>query len=84
MNQMASDFIENPVPRSNGNGAPKRAVRPDGFLPIDTNLFDRIFIAVVVFVAIHLFWMRFVEQALSIYVATAISVVVGAIIIKRG
>jgi len=84
MNQMASDFIENPIPRSNGNGAPKRAVRPDGFLPIDTNLFDRIFIAVVVFVAIHLFWMRFVEQALSIYVATAISVVVGAIIIKRG
>jgi predicted small integral membrane protein len=84
MNEMASDLTENPVPRANGNGAPKRAVRPDGFLPIDTNLFDRIFIAVVVFVAIHLFWMRFVEQSLSIYVATAISVVVGAIIIKRG
>lgn len=84
MNEMASDSIKTPVPRKNGNGAPKRAVRPDGFLPIDTNLFDRIFIAVVVFVAIHLFWMRFVEPALSIYVATAISVVVGAIIIKRG
>lgn len=84
MNGMASDFIENPVPPANGNGAPKRAARPDGFLPIDTNLFDRIFIAVVVFVAIHLFWLRFVEPALSIYVATAISIVVGAIIIKRG
>lgn len=55
-----------------------------GFLPITTNLFDRIFIAVVLFVAIHLFWMRFVEQSLSLYVATAISVVVGAIVIKRG
>ncbi len=30
-----------------------------GFLPIETNGFDRVFIAVVVFVALHLFWMRF-------------------------
>lgn len=79
MSGMASDLTG-----SNGNGAPKRALRPDGFLPIDTNLFDRIFIAVVLFVAIHLFWMRFVEHSLSIYVATAISIVVGAVIIKRG
>ncbi len=81
---MASDLTGSPGTPRNGNGAPKRPARPDGFLPIDTNLFDRIFIAVVLFVAIHLFWMRFVEQSLSIYVATAISIVVGAIIIKRG
>ena len=81
---MASDLMDAPSPSSGKNGAPKRPARPDGFLPIDTNLFDRVFIAVVVFVAIHLFWLRFVEPALSIYVATAISVVIGAIIIKRG
>lgn len=76
MMQMASDLPDLPPAR-----APRR---PEGFLPIVTNLFDRIFIAVVLFVAIHLFWMRFLEHSLSIYVATAISIVVGAIIIKRG
>ena len=55
-----------------------------GFLPIRTNLFDRIFIGVVVFVAIHLFWMRFLETYISLYVATAISLVVGWIIARRG
>ena len=61
-----------------------RRPAPQGFLPIHTNLFDRIFIAVVVFVAIHLFWMRFVEQDLSLYVATGLSVIIGALIIARG
>ena len=28
MSEMASDFIENPVPPANGNGAPKRAAKP--------------------------------------------------------
>ena len=55
-----------------------------GFLPIHTNGFDRGFIAVVLLIAIHLFWMRFVEQSLSIYVATAISLVLGYVIIKKG
>jgi predicted small integral membrane protein len=55
-----------------------------GFLPIRTNLFDRIFIGVVIFVAIHLFWMRFLEAHISLYVATAISLVVGWIIARRG
>jgi predicted small integral membrane protein len=55
-----------------------------GFLPIRTNLFDRIFIGAVVFVAIHLFWMRFLEAQLSLYIATALSLVVGWIIVRRG
>lgn len=55
------------------------------FLPIETNAFDRGFIAVVLFVAINLFWMRFLEPlGLSLYIASAISVVLGIIIIKRG
>jgi predicted small integral membrane protein len=61
--------------------APKRR----GFLPIKTNAFDRIFIGVVLFVAIHLFWMRFLEPAgLSLYVATVLSLTAGAIIVARG
>jgi len=56
-----------------------------GFLPIETNGFDRGFIAVVVFVAISLLWMRFLEPlGLSLYIASAISVVIGFFIIKRG
>jgi predicted small integral membrane protein len=59
-------------------------VQKTGFLPIHTNGFDRGFISVVCLIAIHLFWMRFVEAYLSIYVATAISVVLGYFIIRKG
>ena len=56
-----------------------------GFLPIQTNAFDRVFISVVSFVAIHLFWMRFFEPVgLSIYIATGISVLLGVLIVWRG
>ncbi len=67
---------------------PAKSVAPterSGFLPIVTNGFDRGFIAVVLFVAISLLWMRFLEPlGLSIYIACAISLVLGIIIIKRG
>jgi len=55
-----------------------------GFLPIETNGFDRGFIGVVLFVAIHLFWMRFLEQAVPLYGATALSLAVGYVIFRRG
>lgn len=56
-----------------------------GFLPIETNWFDRLFIAVVIWVALSLFWLRFLEPiGLSIWIAVAISVVVGAVIIRKG
>jgi predicted small integral membrane protein len=55
-----------------------------GFLPIVTNGFDRVFISVIVFVAIHLLWMRFLEAHASLYIATAISLALGALIITRG
>ena len=58
--------------------------RRPGFLPIDTNAFDRVFISVIVFVAIHLLWMRFLEAQIPLYVATAISLVLGWIIVRRG
>jgi predicted small integral membrane protein len=56
-----------------------------GFLPIETNWFDRLFISVVIWVALCLFWMRFLEPlGLSVWIATAISIVVGGIIIRKG
>lgn len=55
-----------------------------GFLPIRTNAFDRVFIAVVAFVALHLFWMRFLEASIPLTVATVLSVAVGVLIVARG
>jgi predicted small integral membrane protein len=55
-----------------------------GFLPIETNAFDRVFIGTVVFVAIHLLWMRFLEGLLPLYVATALSLIIGWAIVRRG
>lgn len=56
-----------------------------GFLPIDTNTFDRYFISVVLFVAISLLWMRFIEPfGLSVWFAVAISAVLGYFIVTRG
>jgi predicted small integral membrane protein len=59
--------------------------RRRGFLPIETNAFDRVFIGVVLFVAIHLLWMRLLEPVgLSLYIATALSLVLGYIVLRRG
>jgi predicted small integral membrane protein len=58
--------------------------RPRGFLPMDTNLFDRIFIGVVLSIALHLLWMRFVEQVIPLTVATVLSVILIYVIAKWG
>ena len=59
-------------------------MRKDGFLPIKTNAFDRVFISVVLFIAIHLLWMRFLEAYLSLWIATLISLLLGQWIIRKG
>ncbi len=66
------------------NDTEQPVVERRGFLPIETNAFDRVFIAVLLFVALHLFWMRFVEAALPLGVATILSLIFGAIIVARG
>ncbi len=64
--------------------APEKAER-EGFLPITTNAFDRGFIGVVLFVAIHLLWMRFLEPlGLSLWFATALSLLLAQWIIRKG
>lgn len=55
-----------------------------GFLPIHTNAFDRVFISVVLYVAIHLFWLRFMEGLLPLSVATVISLALAVFVIARG
>lgn len=55
-----------------------------GFLPIKTNTFDRIFISVVLFVAISLLWMRFLEPFAPLWVSSLLSVVLGQWIIRKG
>ncbi len=55
-----------------------------GFLPIRTNAFDRGFIGVVLLVAIHLFWLRFLEAYLPLWCATVLSLVIGVIVVRKG
>lgn len=64
----------------------KETAKPSrsGFLPFRTNGFDRVFISVVLMIAIHLLWLRFVEQFASIWFATVISVILGFVIVRKG
>jgi len=56
----------------------------NGFLPIRTNTFDRVFISVVLFIAISLFWMRFLEPFAPLWVSTLLSALLGQWIIRKG
>ncbi|KKL54719.1 hypothetical protein LCGC14_2262610 [marine sediment metagenome] len=59
--------------------------QPGGFLPIETNWFDRGFISVVVWVALSLFWFRFIEPlGLSIWLSNAIALALAVFIITKG
>ncbi|KMW56141.1 putative transmembrane protein [Candidatus Rhodobacter oscarellae] len=70
--QLEDDIPDLPRPKS-------------GFLPIETNWFDRLFISVVIWIALSLFWFRFVEPAgLSIWISNAISAALAFFIIKKG
>ena len=71
------DLISSSIPT---HGSTERK----GFLPINANTFDRVFISIVLLVAIHLLWMRFLEAFLPIEIATAISVVLSIFIIWKG
>jgi predicted small integral membrane protein len=69
---------------SDKDGNDRKTGTQPGFLPIITNTFDRVFIGAVIFVALHLLWMRFVEAYIPLYVATILSVLIGAVIVARG
>lgn len=61
-----------------------KGLREPGFMGFYTNGFDRIFIAVIFFVAFHLLWMRFVEQFIPLFVGTIITIIIGVIIYRWG
>ena len=65
-------------------GAPITHKGRRGFLPIVTNGFDRFFISVVLYVAIHLIWMRFFEFYLPLNIATVGSILLAIVIIWKG
>ena len=73
----------NPPPDTVSSPVEHRGRR--GFLPIETNAFDRVFISVVCFVAISLLWLRFVEPlGLPLWISTIISVLLGIVIVRYG
>ena len=55
-----------------------------GFLPIVTNWFDRVFVGIYLFVALELFWMRFLEQAIPLTVCHVLAIALGVLIVWRG
>jgi predicted small integral membrane protein len=64
---------------------PEAGGSKSGFLPIETNWFDRLFISVVLWVALSLFWFRFLEPAgLSIWICNAIALALAVTIISKG
>ena len=58
--------------------------KKNGFLPIKTNWFDRLFIVVISFIAIQLVWMRFIESFLSINFSITLGIVLLIYIIWKG
>ena len=63
---------------------PRPPKKFDGFFPFHTNLFDRVFISIVILIGIHLLWLRFMEHILPIGIATLISLVIACIVIRWG
>lgn len=55
-----------------------------GFLPFDTNPFDRVFVSIILMVAIHLLWMRFLEEHITLTLATILTFMLSALIFTRG
>ena len=64
--------------------ATEHHVDRQGFLPFPTNAFDRVFISVVCFIAIGLFWLRFVEFYIPLYVGAILSLILAVVIIRKG
>ncbi len=60
------------------------AGRKQGFLPMETNWFDRFFIGVMSHVALNLLWMRFLEAYVPLIVATVLGVLWIIYVIWKG
>lgn len=59
--------------------------RRRGFLPIQTNWFDRLFISIYIAVALELAWMRFLEPAgVSLMICHVLVIGLAVLIVRRG
>ena len=75
---------DTPIDILEDNSAPAIEERT-GFLPIQTNWFDRCFISVVIWVALSLLWLRFMEPlGLSIWISNAIALALAVYIVRKG
>ena len=59
-------------------------MKKKGFIPLKTNWFDRLFIGVIGYVALQLFWMRFIESFLSLNISIGIGIAWIMLVIWRG
>lgn len=55
-----------------------------GFLPIETNTFDRVFISVILWIGISLLWMRFLEAMIPLWVSTVLCLLLAILIVRKG
>jgi predicted small integral membrane protein len=67
-----------------GDGSVPIKGKRRGFLPFDTNPFDRVFVSLVLTVAIHLLWMRLLEAHIPLTVATILCLILSVFIFVRG
>ena len=58
--------------------------RRRGFLPFETNTFDRVFISVVTGIAAFLLYLRFLEPHVALWVPCAVWLVWGAVLVRKG
>tara|TARA_B100000963_G_scaffold318019_1_gene298824 strand:- start:3259 stop:3438 length:180 start_codon:yes stop_codon:yes gene_type:complete len=59
-------------------------MKKKGFIPLKTNWFDRLFIGVISYVALQLFWIRFIESFLSLNISIGIGIAWIILVIWRG
>ena len=59
-------------------------MKKKGFIPLNTNWFDRLFIGVISYIELQLFWMRFLESFISINFAMGIGIVWIIYVIWKG
>ena len=59
-------------------------MKKKGFIPLNTNWFDRLFIGMISYIALQLFWMRFMESFISINFAMGIGIVWIIYVIWKG
>lgn len=74
------DILEEPEESRQADVSSERT----GFLPIVTNWFDRLFISVVIWIALSLFWMRFLEPAVPLWVSNVIALALAVVVIRKG